>query len=629
MPLNRLNITWPSKGYAETPAYNEQPPATSPDMLNVMVFDPISQRARLAQRAGTGPYDLFDFANGIPMGTLTGGGTTLTVGGVTLPAGGISHTDPEAPVVNIPSRECYTITPSLPSLDVTSTGTGCGPTSVIIGGQANNTGSTLSGQITITPVGGGLGVGGGGGGGGGGIPGPGTIVVPVHQPPTTGGDGGPITDPDKPYLLVKKCSDNSTVGWAHQNVLSVFNALPAVLIAGVCCYVTGLRETPENANPKLAPDDITESCTACNNKITWLQLTACAGDSDGSAVDVWIRKDHYLDAGGGDLYFKGSDTNCYKCASGAATTTTEPANVVTVYLPKTSCADCANSKIWYHVYEWRYNCTTGAGTPTFLHTSCLDPAAVPAEDEWTRVDVINNVGVYQYYIAAGSCSDGDTPPTAPAAPSAPSAGDIGGIPPPECGTCTPCGLMCLADATEIVGLTWDVSSVCVLANCSDWVGVLSYSDPAWSFPWDGTFVQNDLLENTPSFGPVEVDLGNGWSGTAQFNCAKFADGGGVEAGELLVTLTKGPATLQLFFRAYDPDADTATNGQLTLDLGEIFYHTSTIHCPPPGTCDDAGSGSQAGHTTMNNTCCQRDGACVKGTPQQGDTESNVGMGGCV
>jgi hypothetical protein len=627
MALNRINIVWPSKGYAETPAYSQQPPATSPDMLNVMVFDPISQRARLAQRAGTGPYDLFNFATGTPIGTLTGGGTTLTMGTVELPAGGVSHTDPAAPVVNVPTRGCFTITPSLPSLDVSFTGSGCGNSSVIIGGQPNNTGSTLSGNITISPSDTGSGIGTGGIGGG-----FGTISIPVTQPPTSGGGGGPITDDEKPYLLVKRCSDDSIIGWAHQNILSIFNALPSILIGDECCYVTGQRGTPEEAianpeTPILAADDVTENCTVCASKKTWLQLTACDGDVDGSPVDVWLRQDHHEAAGGGDLYFQASDGGCYKCPSDAATTHTLPAHVVTVYLPKEDCADCNNSKIWYHIYEWRYNCVTGPGTPTYLRTSCLDPTTIPAEGEWTRVDVIDGEGVYEYYLAAGSCSVGDTAPTAPAVPAAPSAGDIGGFPPAECNGCTACGLMCLSEGTEINGLSWDVTGVCALANCSDFASVLTHDDPAWNFPWDGSFIQNDLLENTPSFGPVEVTAGD-WSGTAQFNCAKTGDGGGVDAGELLVSLTKGPATLVLFFRAVDADADPPTNGRLPLELGEIFHHTSTGNCPPSGACDGAPPASFSGESVMVNTCCQRDGNCIKGTPQQGDTDSGMGMGGC-
>lgn len=605
MSQKKFNLPPPLKGFVELAAYAQQPAGTSPALHNVTLLDPSEERFRLAQRAGTGMFDLFDFATGTPIGTTTDGTRTLTE--VTIPAGGVSTSDAGAIIINLPSHGCFAVTTTGPGVEVATSGTGCGPSTVIIGGQPNNSGSDQSGQIIITPVNVTIG-----------DP---TTVIPWTQPPTDPGDpGDPIPDEEKPYLKVVKCSDASVVGWVHQNVLGVFNALPVIYVDGVCCTVTGQRTTDELATPKVVADEVYRTCTECTNHHTWVQLHACDGPVDGSLVDAYLLKSSYITAGGGTYYFKASDATCY-FTSGSPEVTVEPDTVLTIYLPKEDCSGCYDKR-WFHIYSLTFDCATSTiGPVTYLRSECLDPDAV-ADSQWAIVDISGGQGVYQYYDPAGVCHDGDTAPAPGSAPAAPDPSFFD--PASECVACTACGLMCLSEGTELDNLGWDISGVCLLANCSDFAGVLQASGLP-TMIWDGTFTTNDIGDQLPAFGPFAVDLGNGWTGTARFECP--TDGG--VPGGLIVFLSKGPASITLEFRNYnDPPDDgdyTPSLGNLPLYLSTIYFATTTIHCPSSTTCADVTDAPITGSVLLINVCCQTGGECSNGTPQAGEGLTPMGI----
>jgi hypothetical protein len=613
MSAKKFNLPAPLKGYVEIAAFGQQPPGSSPAMRNVMLLDPNSERFRIAQRPGTGPYDLFDFATGLPIGTTSGG--TRTLSSVELPASGVTTSDAGAIIISIPNRGCYTVSATGPGVTVSSSGNGCGPTTITIGGQPNNSGETQSGTITITPT-----------GGGGTLPDP-TTTIPWTQPPTDPDDpGDPIPDPETPYLKVVTCADGTFVGWIHQNVLAFFNALPIVYLNDECCTVTGQRTTEALATPKVVSSEAYLTCTDCVNHHTWVQLNECVDGVDGSAVDAYILKSEYVADGGGTLYFKASDGGCY-FTSGGGEVTVPPGTVLSVIASKESCDDC-NTKTWYQIYSLTFDCETQTvGPVTFERSECLDPAHVSA-NQWQIIDISGGQGIYEYYDPVGSCHTGDTPPdplpaNAPAAPD-PSFFD----PASECAACTLCGLMCLSEGTELDGLSWDLSAICALASCSDFAGVLIASGLD-TMIWDGTFLHNEIGDDLAAFGPFAIDLGNGWSGTAHFDCP--SNEGGFYAGGLIVLLTNGAgASINLEFRNYnDPPDDgdyTPSLGNLPLYLSSISYSMATPNCPASGTCSGVTDGPITGSVQLINVCCQSDGTCHNGTPQPG--ENFTPMGNC-
>jgi hypothetical protein len=169
-----------------------------------------------------------------------------------------------------------------------------------------------------------------------------------------------------------------------------------------------------------------------------------------------------------------------------------------------------------------------------------------------------------------------------------------------------------------------------VANCSDFAGVLTYNNSGTSFIWDGSFIQNDIPEDTPAFGPFAVDLGNGWTGSAHMNCAKTNPGdGSIDFGGFLVTLSNGPASLQLNYVASDADGDPAINGELRLALSSVSYHSSTPNCPPSGACDSPGTQAVTGETILNDVCCRNVDTCRVGTPQPGSDDGPTAMGECA
>ncbi len=222
------------KGFADTPAYVNQPTGTTPEALNVVLLDPATERFRPAQRPGVGVFDLFNFHTG----------QTESFSTVTIPADGKPAEDGVA--VNIPIRGCYAITTDNPLIDVTATGN-CDGSTIQIGGMPNGGGS-YDGGITITP------------------PGGPSSHIPVHH------DGGstfnPPPNPNRPFLAVKNCSDNQFAFWIHQDVLSFYNALPALKAAnGACYYVTGQRTADPNTTADIADFSVVPNCDACTGTV--------------------------------------------------------------------------------------------------------------------------------------------------------------------------------------------------------------------------------------------------------------------------------------------------------------------------------------------------------------------------
>jgi hypothetical protein len=254
-PRQKVPLVPPLKGYSEVTAYAAQPEGTSPAVRNVMLNDPATERFRVAQRAGTGKYDLYDFNNGGPFDPPD----------ITLPADGTG--DDGGPTINLPGRDddCYTI-----ELDDDDSGlwdllvsneSGCGPTTVQVNGDPNTTGTPVTGTITITP----------------GVGGSGTTTIGVSQPgggsssPTgPGGSGGADDGEDeyRPWIAAYTCVGHTFAFWVHQSVLSNPthpNRLVSLKDGTTCYKLTGRRATDSEATNRREWRSMTvyENCTDC------------------------------------------------------------------------------------------------------------------------------------------------------------------------------------------------------------------------------------------------------------------------------------------------------------------------------------------------------------------------------
>lgn len=250
MPQGKIIILPPMKGFAQTSAYVAQPEGTSPEVVNVLLLDPATERFRPAQRPGVGVFDLFNFHTG----------QTENFPTITIPADGKDASDGDA--VNVPVRGCYTVTTDSDLIDVTSTGN-CDGSTIQIGGTPNP-GGGYDGNITITPP------------PGGGDP----IDIPYHH--NGGSNFVPTENPDRPYMLVKTCgTDNSFAFWVRDSVLATFNALPALKDAeGNCYHVTGQRTATPNTTADVASFTVLPNCDACTGTTKyctypWTQTFNC------------------------------------------------------------------------------------------------------------------------------------------------------------------------------------------------------------------------------------------------------------------------------------------------------------------------------------------------------------------
>lgn len=262
--LKKVDILPPKKGFVEALSYADQPVDSSPDSLNVMPIDPFSEKFRIAQRFGDGKVDFFNF------------NTNQTVNGMT----------DGNPIINLPDRGCYTVTTNVQNLDINISGgtptdnggvTICGPTTVEFDpppGSPDDPDNTSHGTITITH------------GSGSGGSGPGSF--PFHGPPSGPDDGGTHDNPARPWLSMKKCSDDTFTGfWIHQDILAIHGALPALLdivptsaTYNECLKVTGQRATDAQITGDLrrSASDFTVflTCTACtspSNLYGWWKYT--------------------------------------------------------------------------------------------------------------------------------------------------------------------------------------------------------------------------------------------------------------------------------------------------------------------------------------------------------------------